>query len=119
MTPSMKADLERSGRFTVDVVTTPGPNSKRELWSAFKPEFSKYDVVLSNYNGEMWPEDVRKALEDYVSGGGGLAIIHAANNAFQGWPAFNKMIGLGWRRCAFRRSFNGRRGWKGCSHPEG
>ena len=49
MTPALKAELERSGRFTVDVVTAPGPKAKRELWNAFRPEFSKYDVVLSNY----------------------------------------------------------------------
>jgi hypothetical protein len=97
MTPPMKAELERSGRFTVDVVTTPAPKAARELWDAFRPDFSRYDVVLSNYNGEPWPEGVRKALEDYVSKGGGLAIIHAANNAFPDWPAFNEMIGLGWR----------------------
>jgi uncharacterized protein len=101
MTPPIKAELERSGRFTVDVVTTPDRSAKRELWNAFRPDFSKYDVVLSNYNGEMWPEEVRKALEDYVSNGGGLAIIHAANNAFEEWPAFNKMIGLGWRGARF------------------
>ncbi len=97
MTPPMKADLERSGRFTVDVATTPAPKAQRSDWDAFRPDFSKYDVVLSNYNGESWPPEVRKALEDYVAKGGGLAIIHAANNAFPDWPAFNQMIGLGWR----------------------
>lgn len=97
MTPPMKADLEQSGCFTVDVATTPGPKSKAADWDAFRPDFSKYDVVLSNYNGEMWPPEIRKALEDYVANGGGLAIIHAANNAFEGWPAYNEMIGLGWR----------------------
>ena len=101
MTPPMKADLERSGRFTVDVVTTPGPKSKPGAWDAFRPDFSKYDVVLSNYNGEMWPPEVRKALEEYVANGGGLAIIHAANNAFEDWPAYNEMIGLGWRGAKF------------------
>jgi type 1 glutamine amidotransferase len=97
MTPPLKADLERSGRFTVDVATTPGPKSSAASWDAFRPDFSKYDVVLSNYNGEPWPPEVRKALEEYVAKGGGLAIIHAANNAFEDWPAFNEMIGLGWR----------------------
>jgi type 1 glutamine amidotransferase len=97
MTPPMKADLERSGRFTVDVVTTPGPKAPRSAWDAFRPDFAKYDVVLSNYNGEPWPADVQKALESYVAKGGGLAIIHAANNSFPDWPAYNQMIGLGWR----------------------
>jgi uncharacterized protein len=101
MTPPMKADLERSGRFTVDVATTPGPKSPTAAWDAFHPDFSKYDVVLSNYNGDSWPPDVRKSLEDYVAKGGGLAIIHAANNAFENWPAYNEMIGLGWRSPRF------------------
>ena len=101
MTPPMKADLERSGRFVVDVATTPGQDAPKYEWTKFRPDFSKYDVVLSNYNGEPWPEDVQRSLERYVSGGGGLAIIHAANNAFEGWPAWNTMIGLGWRGAKF------------------
>jgi uncharacterized protein len=101
MTPPMKADLERTGRFTVDVATTPGPKSPTAAWDAFHPDFSKYDVVLSNYNGDSWPPNARKSLEDYVAKGGGLAIIHAANNAFEDWPAYNEMIGLGWRSPRF------------------
>ena len=101
MTPPMKADLERSGRFTVDVATTPRPKAPASDWDAFRPDFSKYDVVLSNYNGDSWPPDVRKSLEEYVADGGGLAIVHAANNAFEGWPAYNEMIGLGWRNPRF------------------
>jgi type 1 glutamine amidotransferase len=101
MTPALKAELERSGQFSVEVATTPGPKAPPSAWDAFHPDFSHYDVVLSNYNGEPWPASVRKALEDYVGGGGGLAIIHAANNAFPDWPAFNEMIGLGWRDAHF------------------
>jgi type 1 glutamine amidotransferase len=97
MTPPMKATLEKTGRFTVDVATTPPGKSPKEAWDKFRPDFSKYDVVLSNYNGDPWPEDVNKGLEKFVSGGGGLVIIHAANNAFEGWVEYNKMIGLGWR----------------------
>ncbi len=40
---------------------------------------------------------VQTNLEQYVSQGGALVIVHAANNAFRGWPAWNQMIGLGWR----------------------
>src|SRR5881397_1387484 len=97
MTPPMKATLEKTGRFTVDVATTPDSKAPKQAWDQFRPDFSEYDVVLSNYNGQSWPDDVNKALEKYVSGGGGLVIIHAANNAFAGWPEWNKMIGLGWR----------------------
>ncbi len=101
MTPPMKTDLEHSGRFTVDVVTTPPAKSPKEAWESFRPDFTKYDVVLSNYNGEAWPEAVQKALESYIAAGGGLAVIHAANNSFEGWAEYNKMIGLGWRGSKF------------------
>jgi len=30
-----------------------------------------------------------------MKAGGGLVVIHAANNSFPGWPAWNEMIGLG------------------------
>lgn len=97
MTPPMKASLEMTGRFTVDVVTSPPAKSDAGAWDKFRPDFSKYDVILSNYNGEPWPKPVNDSLEKYVSGGGGLVIVHAANNAFSDWIEYNKMIGLGWR----------------------
>lgn len=101
MTPPMKAALEATGRFLVDVATSPDAKAPKGDWDGFRPEFSKYDVVLSNYNGQPWPEPVQKALEDYVANGGGLVVVHAANNAFEGWPAWNDMIGLGWRKPGF------------------
>ena len=97
MTPPMKATLEKTGRFTVDVATTPTGKATTGDWGKFRPDFSKYDVVLSNYNGMPWPDEVNRGLEKFVSGGGGLVIIHAANNAFGDWAEWNKMIGLGWR----------------------
>ena len=97
MTPPMKAKLESTGRFTVEVATTPGGGGKKEDWEKFRPDFTKFDVVLSNYNGQPWPASVNKGLEDFVKGGGGLVIIHAANNSFGGWKEYNKMIALGWR----------------------
>ena len=113
----MKTYLEESGMFEVDIERTaftwkgdkyledfalkdgkpttsgekpqPDPN--------YAPNFSQYDVVISNFgwNASPWPEATQKALEAYVSGGGGLVIIHAANNSFPEWGEFNKMIGLG------------------------
>jgi len=88
----MKSYLEETGLFTVDIARTP-PRGK-DL-SGYKPEFAKYDVVVSNYNGKMWPEETRRAFVDYMRGGGGLGVVHAANNAFGGWKEYNEMIGLG------------------------
>ena len=103
-TPVMQGFLEDSGKFIVSVATTPPKKSKPADWEAFDPDFFDYDVVLSNYNGELWPESVQKRLEAYVKQGGGLVIVHAANNAFPQWSEFNKMIGLGWRNNKFGRS---------------
>lgn len=64
-------------------------------WEAWRPDFASYDVVVSNYNGELWPESVREALEEYVAGGGGFVSVHAANNSFPEWKGYNRMIGVG------------------------
>ena len=63
----------------------------------FNPDFSKYDVVVSNFGwlAKPWPETTQRAFEKYVSSGGGLVIVHAANNCFGDWLEYNKMIGLG------------------------
>ncbi|MBW3541055.1 MAG: ThuA domain-containing protein [Planctomycetes bacterium] len=100
-TPVLKSFLEKTGRFDVSVATTPPQGASKEDWGSFQPEFKDFDVVLSNYNGELWPERVQESLVEYVSGGGGLAIVHAANNAFPQWEEWNRMIGLGWRGADF------------------
>lgn len=128
-TPVMKWALEQSGRFTVDISTSPeaapkAPKAPKEpkpeqvaafeaanakyredkkayddkkegLWKAWNPKFAGYDVIVSNYNGDLWPEEVRKAFVEYVSNGGGFVAVHAADNAFPEWPEYNEMIGVG------------------------
>lgn len=91
-TPLLKKALESSGRFTVDVATSPAAG---QIVSDFRPKFADYDVIVSNYNGDRWPAATEKDFDAYVSGGGGFVSVHAANNAFTEWPAYNRMIGLG------------------------
>jgi len=91
-TPVMIKHLTDSGLFKVDVATSP---AKGLDMSGFKPKFADYQVVLSNYNGDEWPAETKQALVDFVARGGGLAIIHAANNSFSKWPEYNRLIGLG------------------------
>jgi len=50
---------------------------------------------VSNYNGQMWPGEVRTAFVNFVKNGGGFVVVHAADNAFGMWPEYNEMIGLG------------------------
>ncbi len=91
-TPLLQKALESSGRFTVDVATS--PPSGQDM-SGFRPKFGDYDVVVSNYNGKRWPAETEADFAAYVTGGGGFVAVHAANNAFPDWPEFNRMIGLG------------------------
>jgi len=65
------------------------------LWAKWHPHFSDYDVLVSNYNGEDWPPDVRKEFEAFVKNGGGFVSYHAADNAFPNWPEYNEMIAVG------------------------
>jgi len=91
-TPIMKKILEETDLFTVDVATSP---PKGGNMSTFKPDFAKYDVVLLNYNGQAWPDETKKAFVNYVAGGGGVVVVHAANNAFSNWPEYNEITGVG------------------------
>jgi len=124
-TPVLKAALEETKLFAVDVATAPDkprPPQKpkdptnadaakkyddalaafkqteagyKEKFPAFRPKFKDYQVIVSNYNGELWPQDARSDFAEFVSHGGGFVAVHAANNAFAEWPEYNAMIGVG------------------------
>ena len=97
ITPLLKKQLEETGLFQVDVVTAPPANGD---FSGFKPEFTKYQVIVLNYDApdDRWSAELKASFEAYVKNGGGLVIVHAANNAFGKWKEFNEMIGVGgWR----------------------
>ncbi len=94
--------LEDTGLFKVAVSTAPGAPDAPQ-WEAWRPRFADYDVVIQNTNNIgksklRWPREVESALEDYVETGGGLYVLHSANNAFSHWAEYDRMIGLGWRR---------------------
>ena len=129
-TPVLKWVLEESGRFTVEVSTTPPgaprppqkpkadataqqsdaynaamekwksaraerDRSIKAQWDQWHPKFKDYAVIVSNYNGDAWPEAVKSDFVQYVRDGGGLVVAHAADNSFGDWPEYNEMIGLG------------------------
>lgn len=90
-TPLLKKHLSDSGLFAVDVATSP---AGQDL-SGFQPDFAAYDVVVSNYNGAAWPKATQAAFTQFIEDGGGLVVVHAADNAFPEWKEYNQMIGLG------------------------
>lgn len=63
----------------------------------FDVDFEKYDLIVSNLGAftAEWPEVSKRKFEKYMNNGGGLVVVHAANNAWGEWDEFNKMIGLG------------------------
>lgn len=94
-TPVLKKELAETGLFKVSVVTAPPSGGD---FSTFKPEFTRFQVVVSNYDAPDWPPELRSQFEEYVRNGGGFVVVHAADNAFPDWPAYNRMIGIGgWR----------------------
>lgn len=93
--------LKKSGLFEITVSTAPAePEDKG--WDTWNPKFKDYDVVVQNTNNIhnkniKWTKKVQEDLEEYLRSGGGLYILHSANNAFSDWREYNLMIGLGWR----------------------
>lgn len=112
----MKHYLEQTGLFDVDIARTkytwqgdnlikqyplPGVETvakdRPQTDPNFKPDFAKYDVVISNFGfgAAPWPEETQAAFEKYVRDGGGFVVVHAADNSFGDWPEYNQMIGVG------------------------
>src|SRR6185295_11939817 len=78
VTPVLKKQLEDTGLFHVDVVTSPVSTGD---FSNFKPDFTKYQVVVSNYDAPDWPANLKASFEQYMTNGGGFVSVHAADNA--------------------------------------
>ena len=97
VTQVLKKELDEVGLFDVDVVTAPPAGGD---FSNFKPEWGRYQVIVFNYDApqDRWSADLKASFEKYMRDGGGLVTVHASDNAFNGWEAYNEMIGVGgWR----------------------
>jgi hypothetical protein len=103
-TALIRGMLEPTGQFVIAVSTAPA-TAESAGWDDWRPAFAEYDVVIQTCNdingGPSWPRAVQKSFEAYVDNGGGVYVWHAGNNAFADWPAYNRMIGLGWRKKDF------------------
>ena len=128
---SVRATLEATGLFDVEVSTAPEeltpsirepknadtnfPAAKARFdalrksesakfdaeWAKWNPDFAKYAAVVLDYNGTSWPGAMQSNFVSYVRNGGGVFLVHAANNSFANWNEFNDIIGLGWRNAGF------------------
>lgn len=104
-TAILKAILEPTSLFDLDVSTCP-PNASAPGYNEWRPAFKGHDVVIQTCNnidraGPPWTKEVQTDFENYVRDGGGVYIYHSAQNAFADWPAYNDIIGLGWRPATY------------------
>src|SRR5438552_9596287 len=67
-TPYLKRMLDDAGIFQVDVVTAPPRDGD---FNTFRPDWSKYQVVVSNYDApdECWPDSLKSSFEQYIRNG--------------------------------------------------
>src|ERR1035438_921833 len=59
-TPVLKAELEETGLFQVTVITAPPSDGD---FSGFEPNLGHYQVIVFNYDGPDWPQDLRLQFE--------------------------------------------------------
>lgn len=90
--PILKQILDETGLFSSEIMITPG---KGEDMKTFNPDFTKYKLVVIDYNGDSWSEKTNSAFVEYVKNGGGVVLYHAADNSFPAWKEYNEMSGLG------------------------
>lgn len=91
-TEALEKIMENSGLFTIEVAQSP---SKGEDMSGFDPQFSAYNLVVLNYDGDPWSEQTKSSFVDYVKSGGGVVVYHGASIAFPDWKEYNEITGLG------------------------
>jgi len=89
---ALQQTLNNSGLFTAEIAQSPAAGGDME---SFNVDFSKYRLVVLDYNGDNWNESMKQGFLDYINNGGGLVVYHAADNAFGKWEEFNKIIALG------------------------
>jgi hypothetical protein len=90
--PVLKQILDETGLFSSEIMITPGKGGDMKT---FNPDFTKYKLVVIDYNGDSWSEKTNSAFVEYVKNGGGVVLYHAADNSFPSWKEYNEMSGLG------------------------
>ncbi|MFN0059073.1 MAG: family 16 glycoside hydrolase [Planctomycetota bacterium] len=83
--------LEANGLCAADITREPA----KDLADAAR--IAKYRAFVLDYNGPRWGDAAERNFLAAVAGGAGVAVIHAANNAFDGWQEYERLVGHCWR----------------------
>jgi len=84
--------LRYSGLFSVDIAYSP---AQGDNMSAFCVDFSKYDLVVLDYNGDEWNQGMKEAFLEYVNNGGDVVIYHSAAASFPTWKEYKRIAAAG------------------------
>jgi type 1 glutamine amidotransferase len=89
--PELEKLLEASGLFAADITNEPA----KVL--ADRKAIARYKVFVLDYNGPRWGPQAEAGFLGAVQAGTGVTVIHAANNAFEGWQEYERLVGYLWR----------------------
>lgn len=91
-TPYLKEVLEKGG-FAVDLEQDPDAPALADA-----AKLAAYQAIVLNLNrNPRWSGDREANFLEFVKKGGGLVVVHAADNAFPGWDEYDKLVGGTWR----------------------
>ncbi|GEM_PF-855175 len=90
---ALREELEKDPRIRVEILGDP-----YQLESA---NLEKFKAVLLNFNNWEKPDPSDRAktnLQNFVTAGGGLTVVHFACGAFPNWPDYASLAGKVWDR---------------------
>jgi type 1 glutamine amidotransferase/HEAT repeat protein len=90
-TPVLTEAIEKDTRLAVDVVEDPN--------FLASPAIHEYAAIVHHWMNWKTPAPgpaARENFRKFVSGGGGLVVVHFGCGAFQDWPEFVKIAGRVW-----------------------
>lgn len=93
--PQIAAALRETGRFDVTVTDRPADDL---AGVAKRHAAGELDVIVLDYNGPRWGEAAERGFLDAVRAGCGVVVVHAADNAFEGWTDYELLVGHLWRK---------------------
>lgn len=129
-TPFLRHVLDATEKFDVRVTEEPGALSAESL----RP----YDALVINYCGPRWSAQTEKAIEEFVRGGKGMVVVHAADYPFgdlpvltewmgtskvrqKPWTEWARMVGARWSEGEPKTGHGARHAyrvtWKSAEHP--
>ncbi|HEX5052137.1 MAG TPA: family 16 glycoside hydrolase [Planctomycetota bacterium] len=92
--PELVNVLAETGRF---VATTTDEPATALVDAPRRFAAGELQVLVLDYNGPRWGEAAERGFLEAVQKGCGVAVVHAADNAFPGWTEYERLVGLLWR----------------------